>query len=421
MSFVDLFKEEDEEEEEEVGEEMIQERLEMGEATTGSTCTIYEKMMSQEQQNEEKSEKKDKKEKKCKKKKKKDKKTEKEKKLSEKKGKKKPEEEVAIGGSTGTMREYGKYVDEHGERWGAAEHGVPEMQDKRQKRLHGDPVPQIIKDGDTFALAKFIEEAHELLAQAIKEQKKLFLDICGGEGAVARRAQKHHGLIGMGMDWKKGPIHIDLKLVCIYNYVKKDMVEEGLVAAAMIHAPCETWSSARHGRPGDGTPVPLQDRKTHIWGIPGLSKMDQLKLEEGNHITHACLMYRDLFRRHHVPCGLENGDLSMLWAVPEVADEMAGAHVLKVSYCMMGKPFRKTTRFVAWSVKNEAVAKEQVALCHKQYFCTSAGGVCKRTGEKHLILRGWCRTGALTQWGERYPKQFVRIIAKVLCSQAHSE
>ena len=95
------------------------------------------------------------------------------------------------------------------------------------------------------------------------------------------------------------------------------MVEEGLVAAAMIHAPCETWSSARHGRPGDGTPVPLQDRKTHIWGIPGLSKMDQLKLEEGNNITRACLMYRDLFRRHHVPCGLENGDLSMLWAVPE--------------------------------------------------------------------------------------------------------
>ena len=340
MSFVDLFKEE----EDEVGEEMIQERLEMGEATTGSTCTIYEKMMSQEQQNEEKSEKKkDKKEKKCKKK--KDKKTKKEKKLSKKKGKKKPEEEVAIGGSTGTMREYGKYVDEHGERWGAAEHGVPEMQDKRQKRLHGDPVPQIIKDGDAFTL----------------------------------------------------------------------------VGAAMIHAPCETWSSARHGRPGDGTPVPLRDRKTHIWGIPGLSKMDQLKLEEGNHITRACLMYRDLFRRHHVPCGLENGDLSMLWAVPEVADEMAGAHVLKVSYCMMGKPFRKMTRFVAWSVKNEAVAKEQVALCHKQYFCTSAGGVCKRTGEKHLILRGWCRTGALTQWGERYPKQFVSVIAKVLCSLAPSE
>ena len=35
-------------------------------------------------------------------------------------------------------------------------------------------------------------------------------------------------------------------------------------------------------------------------------------------------MYRDLFRRHHVPCGLENGDLNMLWAVPEVANERNG-------------------------------------------------------------------------------------------------
>ena len=120
----------------------------------------------------------------------------------------------------------------------------------------------------------------------------------------------------------------------------------------------------------------------------GLLLADQLKLEEGNHITHACLMYRDLFRRHHVPCGLENGDLSMLWAVPEVADEMAGAHVLKVSYCMMGKPFRKTTRFVAWSVKNEAVAKEQVALCHKQYFCTSAGESASAPGRSILFCVG---------------------------------
>lgn len=404
---VDLF-----EEEVPLEEEMIQEMLEeRREATTSGKCTIDEEMMmsSMEKQNEEKSEKKDKKEKKSEKK--KDKKTKKEK--MSKKEKKKRKEEVVTGGIPQTdKKEWRKCV------WGAAEHGVPEVQDKRQKKLHGDPMPEIIQDatGDTFALAKFIGEALKLLASAKKEQKKLFLDLCGGEGAVARRAQKHHGLIGVGMDWKKGPIHIDLKRSCIYNYVEKEMVEEGLVGAAMIHAPCETWSSARHGRPGDGTPVPLRDRKTHIWGIPGLSKMDQVKLEEGNHITRACLMYRDLFRRHHVPCGLENGDLSMLWAVPEVANEMAGAHELKISYCMMGKPFRKTTRFVVWSVKNEAVLKEQAALCRNRYFCTSAGGVCKRTGQKHTILRGWGREGALTKFGETYPKTFVNIIAKVLCS-----
>ena len=217
----------------------------MGDATTSGKCTIDEEMvMSMEKQNEEKWEKKDKKEKKSEKK--EDKKTKKEK--MSKKEKKKRKEEVVTGGIPCRA-------------WGAAEHGVPEVQDKRQKKWHGDPMPEIVKDatGDTFALAKFIGEAHELMAWARKEQKKLFLDLCGGEGAVARRAQKQHGLIGVGMDWKKGPIHIDLKRSCIYNYVEKEMVEEGLVGAAMIHAPCETWSSARHGRPGDGTPVPLRD------------------------------------------------------------------------------------------------------------------------------------------------------------------
>ena len=175
----------------------------------------------------------------------------------------------------------------------------------------------------------------------------------------------------------------------------------------MLHNPCETWRLC---------PAPLRDRKEHIWGIPGLSVKDQLKLEEGNRITRACLAYRDLFRRHHVPSGLENGDLSMLWAVPEVADEMHCAQVLKVSYCMMGKPFRKTTRLLVWSAKNEAVVKEQAEFCRKEYFCTSPGGVCKRTGKKHIVLRGWRRGKALTQWGEKYPRKFVNVIAKVLCS-----
>ena len=245
MVLVDLF----EEEEVPLGEEMIPEMLEMGEATTSGKCTIDEEMMmSMEKQNEEKSEKKkDKKEKNSETK--KDKKTKKEK--MSKKEKKKRKEEVVSAGIPRTNTEWRKCV------WGAAEHGVPEVQDKRQKKLHGDPMPEIIQDatGDTFALAKFIGAAHELMARARKEQKKLFLDLCGGEGAVARRAQNRHGLIGVGMDWKKGPIHIDLKRSCIYNYVEKEMVEEGLVAAAMIHAPCETWSSAHHGRPGDGTPV----------------------------------------------------------------------------------------------------------------------------------------------------------------------
>ena len=276
-------------------------------------------------------------------------------------------------------------------------------------------MPQIIEDSDTAALAKFIENVRQPLVRAKKEGKKLFLDFCGGAGGVALRAEARHDHIGVGMDWKKGPIHVDLTKPCIYNYIEKDVVEENLAGCAMLHCPCETMCSARHGRPGDGTPVPLRNRKDHIWGIPGLPVLDRLKLEEGNRIIRACLKYRDLFRRYHVPCGLENGDLRMLWAVPEVAEEMHCAKVLKVSYCMMGKPFRKTTRLVVWCMKNEAVFEKQAKLCREEYLCTSLGGVCKRTQKKHLVLTGWCRGKALTQFGETYPRKFVNVIAKVLC------
>ena len=367
---------------------------EVAEATTSGHGTVDAEEMSVEKQHKSKKDKKDKK----KDKKDKKRKNKKRKQKKSKKEKKRKEEWRQDSGEEGTPEREG-----------------PEVQDKRQK-VHRDSVPEIMEDSDTLALAKFIEDVSEPLARAKKEEKKLFLDFCGGAGDVARRAEARHDHIGLGMDWKQGPIHVDLRKPCIYNYIELEIVEEGLAGSAMLHNPCETWCSARHGRPGDGTPVPLRDRKEHIWGIPGLSVKDQLKLEEGNHITRACLKYRDLFRRHHVPCALENGDLSMLWAVPEVADEMHCAQVLKVSYCMMGKPFRKTTRLVVWSAKNEAVVKEQAEFCRKEYFCTSPGGVCKRTGKKHLVLRGWCRGKALTQWGEKYPRKFANVIAKVLCS-----
>ena len=338
---------------------------EVEEATTSSQGTIDEEMSVEKQNKESEKDKKDKKDKKKKKKKSKKEKKRKDETQKEKKRRERQDTDA-----------WQKYMD--------------------------------IEDFDTVALAKFIEDVSEPLARAKKTGKRTFLDLCGGAGDVARRAENRHDQIGLGMDWKQGPIRVDLKKPCIYNYIELEIVEEGLAGSAMLHNPCETWRLC--------PPAPLRDRKEHIWGFPGLSVKDQMKLEEGNQITRACLKYRDLFRRHHVPCALENGDLSMLWAVPEVAEEMHCAKVLKVSYCMMGKPFRKTTRLVVWSVKNEAMFFDQAEYCYKEYFCTSPGGVCKRTGKKHLVLREASCAARSTQWGEKFPRQFANVIAKVLCS-----
>ena len=128
------------------------------------------------------------------------------------------------------------------------------------------------------------------------------------------------------------------------------------------------------------------------------------------------MKYRDLFRKHNVPFGIENGDNSMLWAAPEVKNELPEAKVLKVCYCMMGTSFRKRTRLAVWGVRNEAVWKAEAEKCSHQYMCSSKNGLCARTGKPHLILRGWARGKALTAQGAEYPRKFANIIAKVLCS-----
>ena len=124
------------------------------EATTSSQGTIDEEMAMEKQSKKSKKSKKDKKDKKKKK---------------EKKSEKKQKEERR------------QDADEEGARM----HEGPEVQDKRQK-VHGDSVPEIIEDSDTFALAKFISDVSEPLARAKKEEKKLFLDFCGGAGDVQR-------------------------------------------------------------------------------------------------------------------------------------------------------------------------------------------------------------------------------------------
>ena len=217
---------------------------------------------------------------------------------------------------------------------------------------------------------------------------------------MAERAEAVHGRIALSIDWEKGPIRSDLKNEGIYCVIR-GWVGEGLVAEGMIHLPCETWSPARHGLPGGTAPEALRNRKEGIWGLPGLKPSDQVKVEEGNAITRALFKYLDLFQKNSLPIGLENGDMSMLWFSPELVTNPG--RVLKVCYCMMGKPFRKRTRLMLWGVKSEEVFAEEEENC-RQYLCNSLGGVCRRTGQSHVVLRGWNRGKALTLMGNAYPR-----------------
>jgi hypothetical protein len=126
------------------------------------------------------------------------------------------------------------------------------------------------------------------------------------------------------------------------------------------------------------------------------------------------LAIRDDLKKAGHPVALENGDTSILFHVPEMQAE--DAQMLKVCYCMMGRSFRKRTRLLIWNAPSPRVFEEEARHCTKKYSCNSTKGVCRRTGKPHMILRGWARGKSLTSCGEKCPKKFVNIIARILCS-----
>ena len=277
---------------------------------------------------------------------------------------------------------------------------------------------------DCSNAALFMRESQAVLEEARGSNAGVFLDLCCGKGGVGKRAEAVHGQRAIRVDWaSEDPaiIKCDLADPAIRTYIKTEIIDVSLTkkcfsVAGMLHVPCETFSSARHGKPGGRTPVPLRDWGENVWGLPGLAPRDQAKLEQGNKIARALLFIRDDLKNAGAPAGLENGDQSMLFQVPEMGAE--DAEMLKVCYCMMGRPFRKRTRFLVWNAPSPRILEEEVHRCATKFSCSSPKGVCRRTGERHLRLSGWVRGKALTKQGEKYPKKFVNMIARILCSPA---
>ena len=273
---------------------------------------------------------------------------------------------------------------------------------------------------DCSNAALFIRESQAVLVEARGINAGVFLDLCCGKGGVGKRAEAVHQKRAIRVDWaSEDPsiIKCDLADPAIRRYIRTEIIDDDAISvAAMLHVPCDTFSSARHGTPGGRTPLPLRDYGENVWGLPGLKPRDQAKLEQGNKIARALLSIKDDLKKAGAPAGMENGDQSMLWKVPEMGAE--DAKMLKVCYCMMGRPFRKRTRFLVWNAPSPRILEEEAHRCTTEFSCSSPKGLCRRTGEPHLILRGWVRGKALTKEGEKYPKKFVNMIARILCSPA---
>ena len=258
-------------------------------------------------------------------------------------------------------------------------------------------------------LKAFIELFESMLAQ--DPEKDVFIDFYGGRGKCAARAESKYGLIGISIDDATHPAW-SLHTEGVVPYMRKK-IKSGRIKGGHIATECTTFTPARHGKEGDNCPKPLRDYAENTWGFPDLSEKDKAALEVGNKDARLTLELIDLFVQHHVPISVENGDSSILWHLPEMAERLANARVFKVDYCMMGRAFRKRTRLAAWAVKNTDLADKLEQECTDKYHCLSKKSICCRTGLKHVILRGWARGKALSAQGKVYPRKFANLIAKL--------
>ena len=106
----------------------------------------------------------------------------------------------------------------------------------------------------------------------------------------------------------------------------------------------------------------------------------------------------------HVLVSVENPAGSQLWNIPEfVAWRVAQRFdPVTVDYCQVGMPWRKRTAFWFAGIHGAHT------LCR---LCKGHKGVCSRTNELHVILRGSDKGVCKTKLAEKYPRQLCHRIA----------
>ena len=150
-------------------------------------------------------------------------------------------------------------------------------------------------------------------------KKQVYLDIYSGAKAPVGTALQALGEIPLSFDTLLNPCH-DVTLP-IFRAIIGENLRQGVIGGTSLGTPCASWSVARHGNEHGGLP-PLRDRGAHIYGFPNLSANDHLRVELGNATMRASAFLISDHKSAGVPIMLENGIQSMLWAAPEIAQDI---------------------------------------------------------------------------------------------------
>ena len=106
---------------------------------------------------------------------------------------------------------------------------------------------------------------------------------------------------------------------------------------------------------------------TDLWGLPGLSPIDQKKVDDGNAMALFTVPIIQLCIEVKIPVAVENPLTSMLWLLPEVA-QLGGAQEVKLDMCQFGTPRMKPARLLLWN------CRPAPTLCRRCHVASKGGG-----------------------------------------------
>ena len=236
--------------------------------------------------------------------------------------------------------------------------------------------------------------------------KPCYLDLFSGAGRVAKALRR----AGQPAE------ELDILLSAEHDVTRKSVLDGllrrvrlRLVRAALIAAPCTTFSRARRC-PTAGRPGPLRSSELP-WGLPrsAMSEKDQARLDNGNAIMRATLTFLQCCVRCKVPFILENPQSSIMWWLPEIIELAAvpQAQFVVTHFCQWGTPWKKATKFLCYRCPTAEANLNR--LCHAR------GCICSRTQQPHVVLSGANKGGILwTRLAQPYPTPLAKALGRTL-------
>jgi hypothetical protein len=229
---------------------------------------------------------------------------------------------------------------------------------------------------------------------------RVFLSLYGGVGHMAE-SQLEHGRPTVLFDLARNPKN-DLGVPGAQRDVLQIMNTKvpgsslSMVGFLGIDIPCNTWSSARRG--GKGPPA-IRDAQ-HFWGLPGVRPHDQVKLDAANLQYRYALELIDESLKLKIPGYMENPKTSMLWNGDGIQALIRDgkAWLAETDLCQYGTAWKKGTRMLMWGMPAGAF--------HLPKCRGPKRGICGKTGEGHLVLRGVAGGKFLTGQAQVYPREF---------------